>query len=140
LIERGEPRIFPYAGNVPAMRVLIGTAGGSGGTAAGLAASEIERIALAMLTEVLRTLIWRRRAEAAVAKAQAAGHPDVVAGSIEYLLRMPELVDVAYLRLAGKRDVTMIYPDPPLDEHERPLIEAISEGLRFVPLSELETA
>lgn len=142
LIERGEPRIFPYAGNVPAMRIVTGAGGmgGSGGTAAGLAACEIERIVLTMLTEVLRTLIWRRRAEAAVAKAQAAGHPDVGAGSIEYLLRVPELVDVAYLRIAGKRDATVVYPDPPLDEHERPLIEAMSEGLRFVPLSELETA
>lgn len=45
LIERGEPRIFPYAGTV-----------------AGLAAAEIERIVLAMLTEVLKSMIWRRRA------------------------------------------------------------------------------
>lgn len=141
LIERGEPRIFPYAGNVPAMRVVTGTGsgGGSAGTAVALTAAEIERIVLAMLTEVLRTLIWRRRAEAAVAKAKAAGHADLQGADPVYLLRVPELVDVAHLRIAGKGDATVVYPDPPLDEHERPLIEAIGEGLRFLPLSDLET-
>jgi hypothetical protein len=142
LIERGEPRVFPYAGNVPAMRVMTAavSAGGSAGTSTGLAAPEIERIVLAVLTEVLKALIWRLRAEAAVAKAKDAEHPDVVAGTIEYFLRVPELVDVAYLRIAGKSNLTIIYPDPPLDEHERPLIEAMSQGLRFLALSELETA
>ncbi|TVR78898.1 MAG: toll/interleukin-1 receptor domain-containing protein [Rhodospirillales bacterium] len=144
LIERGEPRIFPYAGNVPALRVVTGTgaAGGTAGTAAGLAPAEIERIVLAMLTEVLRTLIWRLRAAAAVKRAKAADPPLVAAGPIAYFLRVPELVDVAYLRIAGRRDLTIVYPDPPLDEHERPLIEAVSAGLGldFKALSELETA
>jgi TIR domain-containing protein len=143
LVQRGEPRVFPYAGNVPAMRVLVAHTDdvGEGKTAeAAIADSEIERIILAMLTEVLRTLIWRPRAEAIVAKARQAGHPDAAGADVLYFLRAPELVDVAHLRIAGKRDLTIVYPDPPLDEHERPLIGALSEDnrLRFRALSELE--
>ncbi len=99
-----------------------------------------------MLTEVLKSMIWRRRAEAAVKKAQDNGDLPSDPDGIAYFLRVPELVDVAHLRIdrkkdpTRKKDLTIVYPDPPLDEHERPLIEASSEGLGldFKALSELE--
>lgn len=137
LIEHGEPRVFPYVGNVPAIRVSLTRA--AAGAPAVLGAEDIERIVLAMTTEVLRTLVWRGRAEAVVSEAAAAGHPDVAGKTVRYFVRAPELVDVAYLRAAQASELTIVYPDPPLDDHERPLIATISgEELRFLALSELE--
>ncbi|MBK8210337.1 MAG: toll/interleukin-1 receptor domain-containing protein [Rhodospirillales bacterium] len=138
LIEHGEPRVFPYIGNVPAMRVQLRRA--AAGAPASLGCDEIERIVLAMTTEVLRTLIWRRRAVTVVREASAAGHPDVAGKKVDYFLRAPELVDVAFLRQANVPGCTLVYPDPPLDDHERPLIEAVGTGFRFLALSELESA
>ncbi|MBK8177122.1 MAG: toll/interleukin-1 receptor domain-containing protein [Rhodospirillales bacterium] len=142
LIERGEARIFPYGGNVPAMRIVLARPGDATGDAAGdgnapgFSEGEIERIILAMMTEVLRALVWRMRAEAAVARLAATGGIDP--GSIAYFLRTPELVDVVHLRITQRNESMIVYPDPPLDEHERPLIEAIGAGLQLRALSELE--
>lgn len=145
LIERGEPRIFPYVGNVPAIRAVVSRT--PAGTPADrptsvLASAEIERIVLAMLTEVLRVLVWRGRAEAMVGQARADHHADIDGRSVVYLVRTPELVDVAHLRMSQQDvdDTTVVYPDPPLDQHEQPLIAAMGGKIRFRALSELEVA
>lgn len=136
--ERGEPRIFPYAGNVPSIRAAAVRPAGS--TKLVVECHEIERIVLAMMSEVLRMLLWQTRAEVLVQRAKEAGHRDVVRRRIVYLPRVPELVDVAQLRIAILRSLTVVYPDPPLDQHEKPLIAAVSGTMRFLALSELEVA
>lgn len=145
LIERGEPRIFPYVGNVPAIRAVVSrSATGSPGaqSTSVLAAEEIERIVLATLTEVLRVLVWQTRAEAMVETARTRYHQDVDGRCVVYLVRTPELVDVAHLRMEQQTvdDLTVVYPDPPLDQHELPLIAAVAGDTRFRALSELEVA
>lgn len=95
-----------------------------------------------MLTEVLRVLVWRARAEAMVEQARADHHADIDGRSVVYLVRTPELVDVAHLRMSQQDvdDTTVVYPDPPLDQHEQPLIAAMGGKIRFRALSELEVA
>jgi hypothetical protein len=119
-LKQGEGRVFPYGGNAPLLVV------------ADLNQQTIDKILLAAMTVVLRGMVWRRHAEAVIA---SKGLQDTLT-----LARMPELVDLAHIKM--RKDTTaprtIVYPDPPLSDEERELIPALNLGIEVVALSELE--
>lgn len=103
LDERG----FPYMGNVPIMRMDPA------------AADRIDHVVARLLDEVLKDFLWRCRVELA---AGAAGD------AVKFLPRPPELISLANL---GARDVTLVYPDPPIGAEESDLFEQVAPEVRL---------
>jgi hypothetical protein len=120
-LKQGESRVFPYGGNAPLIVVTE------------LNDETIDRILLAAMTIVLRGLVWRRLAEATIARK---GLNDALA-----LARTPELVDLAHIKMRKDAPMprTIVYPDPTLSDEERDLIPALELGIEVISLSELET-
>jgi hypothetical protein len=119
-LKQGESRVFPYGGNAPL--IVVGD----------LTPETIDKILLAAMTTVLRGLVWRRLAAAAI---QSKGLQNVLP-----LARAPELVDLAHIKMRdGAPPPRMIvYPDPPLSDEEQALISALDIGIEVISLSELE--
>jgi hypothetical protein len=120
-LKQGESRVFPYGGNAPLIVVND------------LSDETIDRILLAAMTIVLRGLVWRRLAEAAIARRGLTN--DAIA-----LARTPELVDLAHIKMrkALPAPRMIVYPDPALSDEERELIPALDLGIEVISLSELE--
>jgi hypothetical protein len=119
-LKQGDSRVFPYGGNAPLMVVTD------------LGNDTIDKILLASMTIVLRGLVWRRLAEAAISRK---GLVNAVA-----LARTPELVDLAHIKMRTDAPPAqiLVYPDPALSDEERELIPPLGLGIEVVSLSELE--
>lgn len=121
-ITSGEPRVFPYAGNAPSKPFP------------GDGPAEIERLLLDIMSEVLRRLLWQRRARE-VKRRKEKQH-----GPFELLARPPELADLAFLagKAAGVPKLTIVYPDPPIGAEEAELMDALRRNIDLRTLSEVE--
>jgi hypothetical protein len=120
-LKQGETRVFPYGGNAPLIVVND------------LSDETIDRILLAAMTIVLRGLVWRRLADAAIARKGLTREAIALA-------RTPELVDLAYIKMRKGVPAPriIVYPDPALSDEERELIPALNPGIEVISLSELE--
>jgi hypothetical protein len=134
LAHRGTLRSFPYLGNVPVVRTpdvkyTIGDAGTPEELdVAGIADAEIERVLLALLSEAMRMEVWAAHAETLV---KAGGMPP----STVVCARPPELADLAHQCASGPK--TIVYPDPPIGQHEQKLLADAFPQLALMPLSEV---
>ena len=135
LSHRGTLRSFPYLGNVPVVRTpnakftASPTAGLDELDVESLDDAEVERVLLALLSEALRMEVWVAHAEALVAASAMTAATTVVCA------RPPELADLVHYGATGTR--TVVYPDPPMGQHERELLAAGFPQLALVPLSEV---
>lgn len=112
-LERGEERAFPYAGNVP-IKIFKNSD-----------ASSIEAMLLEIMSEVLRTMVWRHQAEV---EARAKNLNDY-----RVLIRPPELIDFSF----QNSKTLWIYPDPPIGDEEKDRIDRIRGNVNCIPLSEI---
>lgn len=119
LVEKGEDRSFPYAGNVP-VRILPKQP----------SRDEIDLLLFDCCLEYLRSLSFRREAQELKDRLTRDG------GSVDVLSRKPELSDMAKWNTMKARPTVVIYPDPPLANHELKLISALAGGIVFKALSE----
>jgi hypothetical protein len=117
LVEKGEDRAFPYVGNVP-VRILPKEP----------SRADIDLLLLDCCLEYLRGLSFRREAKPLQKKLQAGGTVDV-------LSRKPELSDMQAW-IGADRPAIVLYPDPPLANHELKLISTLANGITFKALSE----
>lgn len=113
-IEDFEERSFPYAGNVPVVRI--------GPDPGHRQAQIIGRL----FDELLRDFVWR-------CHTIEPPPPDVV-----FRPRSPELVGLAYLEREvaadGRHDpVTVVYPGAPLGAEETDLFDAVAPHVRLAP-------
>jgi hypothetical protein len=120
LVEKGEDRSFPYAGNVP-VRILPKEP----------SAAQIDLLLLDCCLEYLRSLSFRR--EARGLKEKLSQDPGAV---VDVLSRKPELSDMAKWNTMKARPTVVLYPDPPLANHELKLISGLADGIVFKALSE----
>ncbi|RKT46639.1 TIR domain-containing protein [Thiocapsa rosea] len=114
-LESGEPRSFPYAGNVPVIRWQFRDPRVDAGRV-------IDRAVL----EALRFKYNRAMLEA-------------ISESDEVVLPAPpEAVTLAYPRLGEKKGKVFLYPDPPLGREELELLQRLRPKLSFVtPLTKI---
>jgi len=119
LVEKGEDRAFPYAGNVP-VRIMSKSP----------SRSEIELLLLDLCLENLRGLAFRREAEPT--RRRLATSPN----TIDVISRKPELGDIVHLRAMTPQPSLVLYPDPPLANHEFGVLTALAGGIDFKALSE----
>jgi hypothetical protein len=119
LVEKGEDRAFPYAGNVP-VRILPKTP----------SRDEIDLLLLDSALEYLRSLSFRREARPAE---QRLTTPDT---TVDVLCRKPEPSDMIVWNGMKRRPTVVLYPDPPMANHELKLISALAGNIAFKALSE----
>lgn len=108
-IKEGEPRSFPYVGNVPV--VMAGSL-------------DEARISLALgrlLDEYLKSLYWRMH---------LAFFQGLLPGAL-LLPRAPDLLTLVASRVAESPTPTIIHPDPPLGNAERELLQEMVPKLRL---------
>ena len=135
LSHQGTLRSFPYLGNVPVVRTpdakfaTSPTAGVDELDVESLDDMQVERVLLALLSEALRMEVWVAHAEALVETSTMTAKTTLVCA------RPPELADLVHHGAAGTR--TIVYPDPPMGQHERELLAAGFPQLTLVPLSEV---
>jgi hypothetical protein len=86
---------------------------------------DVEVLILNILSEALRMAAWTRHAEHVVARS------GIVATVV--CARPPELVDFAH----ADRDTAIVYPDPPINQHEDALLRRSRPDIRILPLSEV---
>lgn len=129
--HRGTLRSGPYLGNVPVVRMphVRYCETGEGELEEidlkTVSDADIEMILLAIISEALRMAVWTRHAEDVVAQSSIAA--TVVCA------RPPELADLAH----AARDNAIVYPDPPINQHEIELIRKAFPHLQLLPLSEV---
>jgi hypothetical protein len=119
LVEKGEDRAFPYGGNIP-VRILPKEPSGT----------EIDLLLLDISLEHLRSLSFRREARTVEQKHSQGG------AAVEVLCRKPELSDMAVWKVMKTPPTVVIYPDPPLANHELKLISDLAGNISFKALSE----
>jgi hypothetical protein len=119
LVEKGEDRAFPYAGNVP-VRILPKTP----------SRAEIDLLLLDTSLEYLRSLSFRREARSLEQALSKSG------SKVEVLCRKPELSDMAVWKAMKTPPTVIVYPDPPLANHELKLISDLISNISFKALSE----
>jgi hypothetical protein len=119
LVEKGEDRSFPYSGNVP-VRILPKEP----------SRAEIDLLLLDCCLEYLRSLSFRREARELKDKLTQGG------ASVDVLSRKPELSDMARWNTMKTRPTVVLYPDPPLANHELKLMSSLAGGIVFKALSE----
>jgi hypothetical protein len=119
LVEKGEDRAFPYAGNVP-VRILPKTP----------SRAEIDLLLLDTSLEYLRSLSFRREARSLEQALSKSG------SKVEVLCRKPELSDMAVWKAMKTPPTVIVYPDPPLANHELKLISDLISNILFKALSE----
>jgi hypothetical protein len=117
LVERGEDRTFPYVGNVPA-RILPKVP----------TPAEIDMLLLDCCLEYLRGISFRREARTLKEKLTQGG------ATVDVLSRKPELSDMREWAVANP--TVVLYPDPPLANHELDLISKVVKNIAFKALSE----
>jgi hypothetical protein len=141
ILERGEDRVFPYAGNIPSLIVrrkkparspLWKRLFRSGRHAAPIDEADAEVVVQELLSEVLRSLLFNLQAEK-MAKERGIVDPII-------LPRPPELLDIAFASdtfRPGADAVQIIYPDPPLDIIEQAILRSSNPAIAFKSLSEI---
>lgn len=120
LVENGEDRAFPYAGNVP-VRILPKTP----------SRDEIDLLLLDSCLEYLRGLSFRREAKPVQDRLIQRGD------KVDVLCRKPELSDMVTWNVINPRPTVVLYPDPPLANHEYKLISSLAGNISFKALSEV---
>jgi TIR domain len=139
-IRAGEDRAFPYAGNMPThslppelehnghRRWLSHWRARTGRPP--LELKETELIIRSICSEVLRCIIWERTAQRVLSRLK---RQDAVV-----LPRPPELADLALIRTGRLRNMHLIvYPDPPVGNVERDLLDALRGDIEIKTLSEI---
>lgn len=122
LAAQGAARTFPYIGNVPSLRVVAGE---------DVAEPVIEQLLLMVLLESLRVTLWTWEARQRVAVTRSAS-------ALTFVPRPPELLDLCEsVRSRAPDPVLVIYPDPPIGQHEREFLSAAMPGVDFRALSEV---
>jgi hypothetical protein len=141
ILERGEDRVFPYAGNIPsrivrrkkpARRPLWKRLFRVSRRAAPIDEADAELAVQELLSEVLRFQVFKLQAEE-MAKERGIVDPII-------LPRPPELLDIAFANekhRPGSDAVQIIYPDPPLDTVEQKILRSSNPAVAFKSLSEL---
>lgn len=119
LVEKGEDRSFPYVGNVP-VRILPKQP----------SPAQIDLLLLDCCLEYLRSLSFLREARPLKDKLTQAG------ATVDVLSRKPELSDMARWNTMKVRPTAVVYPDPPLANHELKLISGLAGNIVFKALSE----
>jgi hypothetical protein len=122
-LREGEERVFPYGGNVP-MRVLPPEPSDAA----------VDRLLLDVMSEVVRCLVFERRAARFVARAAPK--------RVSVLPRRPELADLAFAFIQHGSEPApdlVVHPDPPLDDVEAELLAFLPGANRLRTLSEAET-
>ncbi len=115
----GTLRSFPYLGNVPLVHLPHTEQ---------ISDSAIEKILALSLAEALRIRIFRHHA--------AKLDPQLQQKTVRIGIRPPELVELAQIARSKAKIDTLVYPDPPVNDHERSLIEAAMPGLKLTSLGE----
>jgi len=135
LSHRGTLRSFPYLGNVPVLRTP-GARYEAGNAAEpaelvpnSIGDQEIERVLMALLSEAMRMEVWSAHAEALVRAGGMTQQTTMICA------RPPELADLVHERAGGA--TTIVYPDPPIGQHERQLLAAAFPQMTLLPLSEV---
>lgn len=104
-----DPRLFPYLGNVPALRV------------APEQAPRTEQVATMLLDEVFRDLLWRCRV--APLRHEGAG--------VAFTSRKPELCSLAALPASQRERPLVVYPGPPIGAEEETLFTDIKPDMQL---------
>lgn len=130
--HRGSLRSGPYLGNVPVVRMpdvrylendMEGTEEIDLDT---VTDADVELILLTILSEALRMAVWSRHARQLV---DLRGIPAMVVCA-----RPPELADLSH----AKQGEAIVYPDPPMNQHEIRLIRQVFPEMRVLTLSEVQ--
>jgi hypothetical protein len=124
----GTGRTFPYIGNVPLVRV----ARSSGAIEIDVTEQVVQRVVAALLDEALRMNVWREHAKARLAT------QDADLKETEILGRPPELADITIAASSRPGIKCVVYPDPPLNEHEANLISQAFPMLKVQSLGEFD--
>jgi hypothetical protein len=124
--QKGILRSFPYLGNVPVIRATDVDSKEEPNDA------EIEELLLALLLEALRMLVWKDYADDRIAARTELS----AAGAVAVFARPPELTDMAYHRRAKGANI-IVYPDPPIGQDERDLLNAADPDVQLLALSEI---
>jgi len=124
--QRGILRSFPYFGNVPVVRAR------DVGSNEPPQDAEIEELLLALLLEALRIQVWKDYAGERIAAQMASDG----LGNVALFARPPELTDIAYHRRAKGASI-IVYPDPPIGQDERDLLNAADPDVKLLALSEI---
>ncbi|WP_167334907.1 toll/interleukin-1 receptor domain-containing protein [Mesorhizobium loti] len=127
LFRDTEPRVNPYGGNVPALRLVDPAAANE------TAQAEMDRAVLAIMTEAMRIMVWNRR----VTSLKEATSKKYPGKDIKILPRPPELVDIANIRIDTPNPIVILHPGPPLSRPEDKMIRAIGGDLEFCAPSDL---
>lgn len=129
LLRQGEERSFPYGANVPTRIYRFSDANQNR-----LGENEIERLMLDLMSEVIRCIVWDRESFLAC---QQAG--------LRHSIRLPRPPELADLFLLQRQHpvqmlgLTLVYPDPPVDDHERELLEAYLPSVSLRALGEIRS-
>lgn len=112
-IEKGEPRNFPYLGNVPTMRWK------------GDKQAIIDKAVLVALD-----FFYQKR----VLKEQLSHFQDqgLLIGEVKSLARAPEMLDISEPELIQWENGILVYPDPPLSEEEMGLVNRLNDKIQYL--------
>lgn len=112
-LEGGEPRSFPYIGNVPTMRWK----------------GDQQAVIDKAITVALDFFYQKRVLNQSAAYWEQQGLLD---GAPISLARAPEMLDIAEPALLKLKSGTILYPDPPLSDEESALVTRLNENIRLV--------
>jgi hypothetical protein len=126
-LQKGNLRSFPYFGNVPVVR------GKDLHPNEAPEDAEIEELLLTLLLEALRIQVWKEYAGERIAAIRSAQD----SGNIALFARPPELTDIAFHRRAKDGASIIVYPDPPIGQDERALLNAADPEVQLLALSEI---
>ncbi len=104
-----DPRLFPYLGNVPVLRVDPHQG------------PRTEQIVVMVLDEVFRDLLWRCRVASL----------DQESAGTAFTSRKPELCLLAALSRSSRKPPVVVYPGPPIGAEEQGLFADISPEVQL---------
>ena len=109
-----DPRLFPYLGNVPVIRV-----------APEQERSWTERVVTLLLEEVFRDLLWRCRVA-----------PFEHEGKVAFTSRKPELCSLAAFSGSDRIRPSIVYPGPSIGAEEERLFADIDPSVQLHTLDD----
>lgn len=114
-MNKMDERVFPYIGNVPAIRVDPKNM------------NNIEDVIPMLLEEIFKHYLWNSR----VYELRKL-YPDVL-----FISRLPELITFAMLPTQSKEsELTVVYPEPPIGSEESQLIVNVWQNVQLSSLAD----
>ena len=113
-LEKVDERVFPYLGNVPAIRMNPELM------------DNIEELFALLLEEIFKYYLWNCRVHELRQM-----HPEVL-----FIVRSPELLSLAHLPAKSREsELTIVYPEPPIGTEELQLIKKVKQNMQMFSIS-----